>query len=77
MGPINRMEDFDPVNFQETFRFTQAEFTEILGCMRDLHGDLLVDDHGNPRLLRCIGKTPTEYMRCWTNSTVKILLHLS
>ena len=27
MGPIKRLEDFDPVFFQESFRFTQGEFT--------------------------------------------------
>ncbi len=40
MGPIKRLEDFDPVYFRETFRFTPGEFTEILSNMRDLDGDL-------------------------------------
>ena len=40
MGPIKRMEEFDPVFFQETFRFSQGEFTEILSSMRDMDGDL-------------------------------------
>jgi hypothetical protein len=74
MAPIKRMEEFDPVFFQETFRFSQGEFTEILSSMRDLDGDLLVDVNGNPRLLRRIGKTPQEYMRCWSDSALMILL---
>ena len=74
MGPIKRLEDFDPVFFQESFRFTQGEFTEILSSMRDLDGDLLVDDNGDPRLLKRIGKTPADYMRCWADSVLMILL---
>jgi hypothetical protein len=74
MGPIKRMEEFDPVFFQETFRFSQGEFTEILSSMRDMDGDLLVDANGDPRLLRRIGKTPKEYMRCWADSALMILL---
>jgi hypothetical protein len=62
MGPIKRLEDFDPVFFRETFRFTSDEFTQILRSMRDLAGDLFVDDNGNPRLFRRIVKTPKEYM---------------
>ena len=54
MGPIKRMQEFAPIFFQETFRFSQGEFTEILSSMRDLHGDLLVDGNGDPRLLRRI-----------------------
>ena len=54
MGPIKRMQEFDPIFLQETFRFSQGEFTEILSSMRDLHGDLLVDGNGDPRLLRRI-----------------------
>jgi hypothetical protein len=54
MGPIKRMQEFDPIFFQETFRFSQDEFTEILSRMRDLDGDLLVDGNGDPRLLRRI-----------------------
>ena len=72
MGPIKRMEEFDPVFFQETFRFSQGEFTEILSSMRDMDGDLLVDANGDPRLLRRIGKTPKEYMRCWADSAFMI-----
>ncbi len=30
MGPIKHMQEFDPIFFQETFRFSQDEFTEIL-----------------------------------------------
>ncbi len=54
MGPIKRMQEFAPIFFQETFRFSQDEFTEILSSMRDLHGDLLVYGNGDPRLLRRI-----------------------
>ena len=54
MGPIKRMQEFAPIFFQETFRFSQGQFTEILSSMRDLHGDLLVDGNGDPRLLRRI-----------------------
>ena len=43
MGPIKRMQEFAPIFFQETFRFSQGKFTEILSRMRDLHGNLLVD----------------------------------
>jgi hypothetical protein len=43
MGPIKSMEEFDPVFFQETFRFSQGEFTEILSIIRDMDVDLLVD----------------------------------
>jgi hypothetical protein len=50
MGSIKHMEEFDPDFFQETFRFSQGEFTEILIRIRDLDGDLLVDVNGNPRL---------------------------
>jgi hypothetical protein len=64
MGPIKHMKEFDPIFFQETFRFSQGEFTEILSSMRDLDGDLLVDGNGDPRLLRRIGKTRQDYMRC-------------
>ena len=74
MGPIKRLEDFDPVYFRETFRFTPGEFTEILSSMRDLDGDLLVDDNGDPRLLRRIGKKTNEYIRCWADSALMILL---
>ena len=72
--PINRMEELDDVFYQETFRFAKGEFTEILSNMRDLDGDLLVDENGNPRLLRHIGKTPREYIRCWSDNVVMILL---
>ena len=54
MGPIKSMQEFDPIFFQETFRFSQGEFTEILNSMWDLDGDLLVDGNGDPRLLRHI-----------------------
>jgi hypothetical protein len=54
MGPINRIQEFAPIFFQETFRFSQGEFTKILSSMRELHGDLLVDGNGDPRLLRHI-----------------------
>jgi hypothetical protein len=74
MGPIKRLKDFDPVFFQESFRFTPGDFTEILSSMRDLDGDLLVDDNDNPRILRRIGKTPADYIRCWTDSVLMILL---
>jgi hypothetical protein len=74
MGPIKRMEEFDPIFFQETFRFSQGEFTEILSGMRDLDGELLVDANGDPRLLRRIGQTPKDYMRCWSDSALMILL---
>jgi hypothetical protein len=30
MGTIKPMQEFDPIFFQETFRFSQGEFTEIL-----------------------------------------------
>jgi hypothetical protein len=74
MGPIKRIQEFDPIFFQETFRFSQGEFTEILSSMRDMDGDLLVDANGDPRLLRRIGKTPKDYMRCWSDSALMILL---
>ncbi len=54
MGPIKSMQEFDPNFFQETFRFSRGEFTEILSRMRDLDGDLLVDGNDDPRLLRRI-----------------------
>ncbi len=54
MGPIKRMQEFVPIFFQETFRFSQGEFTEILSSIRDLYGDLLVDGNDDPRLLRRI-----------------------
>jgi hypothetical protein len=75
MGPIKRMQEFDPIFFQETFRFSQDEFTEILSRMRDLDGDLLVDGNDDPRLLRRIGKTRKDYIRCWTDSAIMILLY--
>jgi hypothetical protein len=59
---------------RETFRFTSGEFTEILSSMRDLDGDLLVDDNGDPRLPRRIGKKTNEYMRYWADSALMILL---
>ena len=62
MGSIKRMEEFDPDFFQETFRFSQGELTEILSSMRDLDIDLLVDVNDNPHLLRCIGQKPQESM---------------
>ena len=74
MGPIKRMHDFEPVLFQETFRFTQGEFTEILSSMRDLDGNLLVDHEGHARMLRRIGKKKNEYMTCWADSALMILL---
>ena len=52
----------------------QVEFTEILSGMRDLHGDLLVDEHGDPRLLQSIGQHPRQYMRCWADRALMILL---
>ena len=76
MGPIKRMEDFDPVLFQETFRFTPGEFTEILSSMRDLDGNLLVDHEGHARMLRRIGKKKNEYMTSWADSALMILLRL-
>jgi hypothetical protein len=74
MGPIKRLEDFDPVFVQESFRFTQGEFTEILSIMRDFDGDLLVDDNDNPHMIKHIVKTPTDYMRCRTDRSLMILL---
>jgi hypothetical protein len=74
MGPIKRMQEFDPIFFQETFRFSQGEFTEILSSMRDLDGDLLVDGNDDPRLLRYIGKTRQDYMRCLADRALMILL---
>ena len=74
MGPIKRMHDFEPVLFQETFRFTQGEFTEILSSMRDLEGNLLVDQNGDVRMLRRLGKKRGEYVRCWADSALMILL---
>ena len=62
MVPIKRMEEFDPVFCQETFRFTQDEITEILSSMRDLDGNLLVDENDNPHMISHIVKTPREYM---------------
>ena len=73
MGPIKCMEDLDPVFFQETFRFTQGEFTEILIIIRDLDGDLLVDENDDPHMFRWIGKTPKEYIRWWTDSVLMIV----
>jgi hypothetical protein len=73
MGPIQSLEDFDPVFFQESFRFTQGEFTEFLSSMRDLDGDLLVDDNDNPRMLKYIVKTPADYMRYRADSALMIL----
>jgi hypothetical protein len=52
MGPIKRKQEFDPIFFQETFRFSQGEFTEILSNIRDLDGDLSVDGNGDPGLSR-------------------------
>jgi hypothetical protein len=49
MGPIKRMQEFDPIFFQETFRFSQGEFTGILSSIRDLDGDLLVDGNDDPQ----------------------------
>jgi hypothetical protein len=74
MGPIQSLEDFDPVFFQESFRFTQGEFTESLSIMRDLDGDLMVDDNAHPHMLKHIDKTPTDYMRCRADSALMILL---
>ena len=54
MGPIKRIQEFDPIFLQETFRFSQGEFTEILSSIRDLDRDLLVDGNDDPRLLRRI-----------------------
>ena len=74
MGAIKRMHDFESVLFQETFRFTQGEFTEILSSMRDLEGNLLVDQNGDVRMLRRLGKKRGEYVRCWADSALMILL---
>ena len=63
-----------PVYFQETFRFSQCEFTEILSSIRDLDGDLFVDANSNPLLLRHIGQKPQDYIRCWSDSVLMILL---
>ena len=54
MGPIKHIQEFDPIFFQEKFRFSQGEFTEILSSMWDLDGDLLVDGNDDPRLIRRI-----------------------
>ena len=35
---LRRMTDFDDVTFQEQFRFTKAEFLDILSNMQDKNG---------------------------------------
>ena len=74
MFDIKCMEEFDPLFFQKSFRFTQDKFTEILSRMRDLDDDLFVDDNDNPHLIKSISKTPADYMRCWTDNALMILL---
>ena len=72
--PLKRMTDFDDVTFQEQFRFTKAEFLVILRNMQDKNGAHLADEAGLPVMMRRIGSSKRDYMRCWSDSALMVLL---
>jgi hypothetical protein len=64
---LKRMTDFD-VTFQEQFRFTKAEFLVILSNMQDQNGADLADEAGLPVMMRRIGSSKRDYIRCRSDS---------
>ena len=65
---LKRMTDFDDVTFQEQFRFTKAEFLVILSNMQDQNGADLADEAGLPVMMRRIGSSKRDYIRCRSDS---------
>ena len=72
------MTDFDDVTFvttfQEQIRFTKAEFLLILSNTQDKNGAHLVDEAGLPVMMRRIGSRKRDYIRCWSDSALTVLL---
>ena len=73
-APLIRMDAFDEVQFKEQFRFSKAEFCVILSNMLDLDGCKLVDDAGLPVMIRRIGRKRRDFIQCWSDSALMILL---
>ena len=67
------MTDFD-VTFQEQFRFTKTEFLVILSNMQDQNGADLTDEAGLPVMIHRIGSSKRDYIRCWSDSALMVLL---
>ena len=65
---LKRMTDFDDVTFQEQFRFTKTEFLVILSNMQDQNGTDLVDEAALPVMMRRIGSSKRDYIRCRSDS---------
>ena len=68
------MTDFDDVTFQEQIRFTKAEFLLILSNTQDKNGAHLLDEAGLPVMMRRIGSRKRDYIRCWSDSALMVLL---
>ncbi len=63
-----------PHYFQEQFHFTKTEFLVILSNMQDQNGADLTDEAGLPVMMRSIGSSKRDYIRCWSDSTLMVLL---
>jgi hypothetical protein len=68
------MDGFDEVQFKEHFRFSKAEFRVILSNMLDSDGGQLVDDVGLSVMSHRIGRKPRDFVQCWSDTALMILL---
>jgi hypothetical protein len=62
------MKDFEDVTFQEQFHFTKSEFLVILSNIQDQNGLDLTDEEGLPVMMRRIGSSKCDHIRCWSDT---------
>ena len=69
------MDGFDEVQFKEQFRFIKTEFRVILSNMLDSDGGKFVDDVDLTVMIHRIGHKTHDFVQCWSDTTLMILLH--
>jgi hypothetical protein len=73
-APLMIMDVFDEVQFKEQFRFSKTELCVILSNMLDLDGGKLVDDVVLTVMIRRITHKTRNFIQCWSDSVLMILL---